>query len=98
MSSKIVICFEVTNMLIMKETLKRLNHDFTETGDTLSIHRAYNPIKISQKEISFDSVNRNEVDKIKSEYQRDFQVHERTVRGESFEVTETKDEIVITVN
>jgi hypothetical protein len=98
MSNKIVVSFEVTNMLIMKETLKRLNHSFKEKRNSLEIYREYFPIKISQKEISMDSMNQKEVEIIKSEYQRDFQIYERTIRGETFEVTETKNEIVITVN
>ena len=98
MSNKIVICFEVTNMLMMEETLKRLGHQFTKSDQGLTISRSYYPIVISQKEISCDSMNTHEVDTIKSEYQRDFQVHERTVRGEQFEVTENKNEIIIMVH
>lgn len=98
MSNKIVITFEVTNMLIMQDTLKRLGHSFTKSGESLRIKKSYNDLIISKSGISCDSAQRSEVEKIKSEYQRDFQVHERTVRGESFEVTETKDEIIIMVN
>lgn len=98
MSGKIICSFEVTNMLMMEDTLKRLGHSFKKTQEGLSISRNYMPLIISQREISGDSMDRSLIESIKAEYQRDFQVYERTVRGETFEVTETKDEIVIVVN
>jgi phosphoenolpyruvate carboxylase len=97
MSGKIVVSFEVTNMLIMEDTLKRLSHTYTKCEDHLLIARPYYNIEIRKDKITGDSMNRSEINKIKYEYQRDFQIHERTIRGETFEVAETKNEIVITV-
>jgi hypothetical protein len=82
----------------MEDTLKRLGHKFAKTNEGLSIDRPYYPIYITEQEISCDSMHCHEIDGLKSEYQKDFQIHERTVRGEQFEVTETKDEIVIMVH
>lgn len=98
MSGKITCSFQVTNMLMMEDTLKRLGHSFKKTSSGLTISRNYMPLIISQNEISGDSVDRTLIDNIKAEYQRDFQLHERAIRGETYEMTETKDEIVIIVN
>jgi hypothetical protein len=103
MSSKIVLSFQVTNMLIMEDTLKRLGHTFSKIVngqfvEGLSIDRPYFHIDITKDQIVHDSMDRRDVERIMYEYQKDFQVHERTVRGELFEVTETKDEVVILVN
>ena len=97
MSGKITCSFEVTNMLIMEDTLKRLGHSYKKTKEGLSISRNYMPLIISQNEISGDSVDRSLIENIKGEYQRDYQLHERAIRGETYEMTETKDEIVIVV-
>jgi len=99
MSNKIVIIFEVTNMLLMEETLKRLGQGFafTKTSTGLEIQRPYYNISIGKDSISCDSMHQQDVERIKSEYQRDYQVLERSIRGESFEVTETRNEIVILV-
>jgi len=98
MSGKVVVAFKVTNMEIMEQTLIRLNHEFESTDDGFIIKRPYYDIEIASEKISCDSMNTNEVDKIKYEYQKDFQIYERTIRGEQFEVTETKDEIIILVS
>jgi len=98
MSGKISVLFEVKNMTIMEETLKRLNHAFSKQDNSLIVKRSYYNIVIEKNNISCDSMNRNEVESIKAEYQRDFQIHERTIRGETFEVTETSNEIVIMVH
>lgn len=97
MSGKLTLEFKVENMTIMEETLKRLGHNFTKKENTLSIDRPYYPIIISEEKVSCDTMDNNLVAHIKSEYQRDFQILERTLRGESFEMTETNEEIVITV-
>lgn len=97
MSAKVVRSFEVTNMAIMKSTLKRLKFNATKTEKGFSISRAFYDIEISKDKITCDSVNKSEIEKIQAEYQRDFQLNERALRGEVCEVSETKDEIVITV-
>lgn len=98
MSGKVVTAFNVTNMLLMEDTLKRLNHKFSKTKNGLSIARAYYNIDITANEITCDSMNTSEVETIKSEYQRDYQLRERALRGETYEVTETSSEIVIIVH
>lgn len=98
MSNKVCISFQVTNMLIMENTLKRLGHSYSKTANGFSLNRSYYPIEITKNEITCDSMNNHEVNTIKCQYQKDFQVHERTIRGEQFDITETKDEIVIMVH
>ena len=50
MSRKVNVCFEVRNMLIMKDTLKQLGHVFTETQqDVLQIQASYMPTTINGK-------------------------------------------------
>jgi len=85
-------------MLIMEDTLKQLGHIHTKTNEGFSISRPYYDINISKNEITHDSMHVHEVNDIKINYQKNFQIHERTIRGETFEVIETKDEIVITVH
>lgn len=97
MSGKLTLEFKVENMSIMEETLKRLGQTFTKKNNILSIDRPYYPIQISEEKVSCDTMDNSLVAIIKSQYQKDFQIYERTIRGESFEVTETTDEIVITV-
>lgn len=97
MSGKAEVQFQVTNMQLMQDTLTKLGHKFTKHGDVLSISRPYYAIEISKDKISCDTMNTGEVEAIKVAYQKDFQINERTLRGEIFEVTETRDEIVIMV-
>lgn len=97
MSGKIHVDFNVTNMLLMEDTLKRLGHNYKKIKNGLSIARAYYNIEIHKDNITGDTMNRSEIEKIKAEYQRDFQLRERAIRGETYEVTETKNEIVILV-
>jgi hypothetical protein len=98
MSGKVITAFNVANMLLMEDTLKRLGHQCSKTKEGLSIARAYYNIDIKANEITCDSMNTSEVEKIKAEYQRDYQLRERALRGETFEVTETSNEIVIMVH
>jgi hypothetical protein len=81
----------------MEDTLKKLGYEYTKTNEGLSINRPYYPIEITKNEISCDSMNQRDLEKIKYMYQKDFQVYERTIRGEQFEVIETNQEIVIMV-
>jgi hypothetical protein len=98
MSGKVIICFQVANLLIMEETLKKLGHAYTsQKGGTFTIKRPYQNIVIAKNEISCDTMDQLMVANIKSEYQRAYQVHERTIRGEQFQLTETANEIVIVV-
>lgn len=98
MSTKVIISFQVTDMLIMEQSLKKLKHEFSKNSNGLSIKRSYQNIDITKEQITYDSMDRNVVEKIMYEFQKDFQVHERIIRGELFEVTETSNEIVILVN
>lgn len=75
MSAEIKVQFEVRDMLIMKDTLKRLGYDYKEMGEhRVEIASHYRPIAIDSNsgEISFDNVDQKKVDKIRQEYMVDF--------------------------
>jgi hypothetical protein len=97
MSGKIVICFHVASLLIMEETLKKLGHTVTKNNDVMTINRPYQNIVIAKNEVSCDTMDQEMVANIKAQYQKAYQIHERTIRGEQFEVTEVANEIVIVV-
>lgn len=98
MSGKISISFEITNMLIMEETLKRLGQSFTKNSEGLTIAKSFYNIEITKDNISCYTNETCLVERIKSEYQRDFQINERAIRGEQFELTETSNEIILLVH
>jgi hypothetical protein len=75
MSRKVNVHFEVRSMLIMKDTLKQLGHNFTETQkDILSIQMSYMPTIINgvTGQIDYDDSNTKTVDKIKQQYMANF--------------------------
>jgi len=75
MSRKVCVNFEVRDMLIMKDTLKKMNINFNEMSEErIEIHRSYHPIAINSKtgEISYDEMNESDVNLIKQEYTVNF--------------------------
>jgi hypothetical protein len=71
MSAKICVQFEIRNMLIMKDTLRRLGFDFNEVSeDQIEMKRSYHNIVINSKtgSITHDSDNTHDVNKIKQAY------------------------------
>ena len=64
MSRKIEVAFEVRDMLIMKDTLKQMGLQFSESGNGLRIATSYG-ITISGTKMSYDDVDQNQVNKIK---------------------------------
>jgi len=97
MSGKIEMEFQISNLEILENTLRRLNLAYDKKENKIVLARDYNSIIISNNNISCDTADVSEIELIKSEYQRDFQIFERNVRGEVYEVVDTKDEIIITV-
>lgn len=90
MSRKICVQFEVRDMLIMKDTLKQMGHDFIEKGqDIVQIQRSYHPIEINGKtgDISYDEMNVSEVNKIKQEYMLAFYKDQGIKEGMSLRET-----------
>jgi predicted Ser/Thr protein kinase len=62
-------------MLIMKDTLKQLGHNFTETKqDVLEIQASYMPICINGVTgmIDYDDAHTKTVDRIKQQYMANF--------------------------
>ena len=75
MSEKIEIQCEIRSMLIMKDTLTNMGINYREIGDhRLAISRSYNDIEIDSNtgQVSCDSAQRTEVDKITQEYMVNF--------------------------
>jgi hypothetical protein len=70
MSKEVHVNFEVKSAAIMKKTLTELGHDFSENDETLSVGRSYHNIRINMKSsrISYDDMNKSEVDAIKQAY------------------------------
>lgn len=72
MSDDIKIEFEVRNMTIMRKTLEEMDIHFNSlSDDVVEIPRDYHNIVINGNtgEISFDTMNKNEVDIITQKYQ-----------------------------
>ena len=75
MSRKVCVQFEVRDMLILKNTLKQMGHDFVEKGqDIVEIQRNYHNISFNAKsgQVSYDDMNGSEVNKIKQQYMLNF--------------------------
>ncbi len=76
MSRKIVVQFEIRDMLILKDTLKQLGYnDFIEKNqDVVELRRAYHNIVFDSKtgNVSYDEVNVSEVNAIKQTYMVNF--------------------------
>jgi hypothetical protein len=75
MSRKIIVQFEIRDMLILKDTLKEMGHDFIEKSqDVVAIRRAYNDIEFNAEtgNVSYDEVNVSEVNAIKQQYMVNF--------------------------
>lgn len=91
MSRKICVQFEIRDLLIMKDTLKQMGHDFVEKGqDIVQIQRSYHPIEFNAHtgEVSYDEMNVSEVDKIKQQYMVNF-YKDRAIK-EGMQIRETK--------
>lgn len=76
MSRKIVVQFEIRDMLILKDTLKQLGYnDFVEKSqDVVELSRSYHNIVFNSKtgEVSYDEVNVSEVNAVKQQYMVNF--------------------------
>lgn len=75
MSRKIIVQCEIRNMLILKDTLKQLGHNFNEIdADVVEINRSYHPIRINAKtgKTSLDEMNQRELDEINQMYTVNF--------------------------
>ena len=91
MSCKIVVQFELRDMLILKDTLKQMGHDFIEQNqDVVAIRRSYHNIEFNGKtgEISYDDMNTSEVNDIKQQYMVNF-YKDRAIK-EGMQIKETK--------
>jgi hypothetical protein len=76
MSRKIVVQFEIRDLLILKDSLKELGFtNFIEKGqDVVELQRAYHNIVFNAKtgNVSYDEVNIGEVNSIKQKYMVNF--------------------------
>ena len=75
MSRKVCVQTEIRDMLILKDTLKQMGHNFTEVNaDVIEMQRAYNNIQFNTKtgDVSYDDAQTNEVNTIKQTYAVNF--------------------------
>lgn len=75
MSRKVVVQTEIRDMLILKDTLKQMGHNFTEVNaDLVEMSRSYHNVQFNTKtgNVSFDDVQINEVNSIKQIYAVNF--------------------------
>ena len=75
MSRKVVCTTEIRDMLILKDTLKQMGHNFSEVNaDIIEIQRSYNNIQFNTKtgNVSFDDAQTHEVNTIKQAYAVNF--------------------------
>ena len=101
MSRKVVCMTEIRDMLILKETLKQMGHNFSETNaDVIEMQRSYNNIQFNVKtgEVSFDDAQTQEVNKIKQAYAVNFYKDQAIKEGNQVqEVKRTNGEIEIRI-
>jgi len=97
MSCKADLKFEVTNFEIMENTLKNLRLEFIRKDEKISLKRNWNDIEITNDSIIYDSADLHLVNQIKVEYQKEFQVNDIALKGETYDIVENSNEIVITV-
>lgn len=101
MSTKVNVQFEIRNSAIMKDTLKQLGFNFEETNqDRFVLLRKYNNIVIDaqRNEISFDSDNNWEVNKIKQNYMINWYKDKATREGNDVqEEVKNNGEIVLNI-
>jgi hypothetical protein len=92
---------EIRDMLILKETLKQMGHNFSETNaDVIEMQRSYNNIQFNVKtgEVSFDDAQTQEVNKIKQTYAVNFYKDQAIKEGNQVqEVKRTNGEIEIRI-
>jgi hypothetical protein len=92
---------EIRDMLILKETLKQMGHNFSETNaDVIEMQRSYNNIQFNVKtgEVSFDDAQTQEVNKIKQAYAVNFYKDQAIKEGNQVqEVKRTNGEIEIRI-
>ena len=81
------VSFEIHNMAIMKDTLTEMGIKFSEKNEVLEIMKSRYPISINSTtgEITFDSDQQQEVNKIKVSYMENF-YRDRAIR-EGMKVT-----------
>jgi hypothetical protein len=75
MSRKIEVQTEIRDMLILKDTLKQLGHNFTDvSAAVIEISRSYHPIQFNTNTgtVSYDDANTSEANKIKQLYTVNF--------------------------
>jgi len=67
--------FEIRDMVILKDTLSQLGHNFTEVSEEIvEINRSYHPIRFNSKtgQVSYDDMCTSEVNSIKQKYMVNF--------------------------
>jgi hypothetical protein len=84
MSQKICVQSEIRDMLILKDTLNQLGHNFNEiSAEVVEIKRSWNPISFntSTGAVSYDNAHLNEVNQIKQTYMVNFYKNQAIQEG-----------------
>lgn len=97
MSGKIIVRGELRDRKILKDTLEQMGLTFTENGSGPIQVQSHYGMTISETEINCDTVDRHTANEIKAQYQKNFQISQLALTGESYEVVETADKISIFV-
>jgi len=99
MSVKVETQIVIRDMKLCEDALKNLGYNFQKQGESLVIQRSYVPITIEEgKNITCDSGDKNIVTKVNVEYGKIRAIREIENRGETYEMTENSNEIILTVN
>lgn len=97
MSREVKVEFELRSMLIMKDTLEQMGINYKELNDhTLQLKRSYHNIEINSETgmISYDEMNKTEIDDITQEYMVNFYKDKAIREGNKFkEVRKTNGEV-----
>ena len=101
MSTEIFIAFEIHDLSIVKETVKKLGYTFTEPRDnTIEIDMEYHPIVIDAEKgaISYDSDHVSQVNKIKQSYMVDYYTDKAIREGNQIQIESgVNEEIIINI-
>ena len=100
MSRKVCVQFEVRDQLIMKDTLKEMGFNFSESGDRLQVSSSYGiSIDCGSGNIRYDDVDERNVNKIKQQYTINYYRNKAIKEGMQLrEERNAKGEVIITLS
>ena len=99
MSANAKTKFQVTDVELMKSVLTQEKIAFTENEAAITVKRPYNNLVFSKTSdnVSYDSDDINLLNKIKTSYSKSLAIKTVEIRGESYAIQETENEVTIFV-